>query len=274
MLAISSLLARPYPLLRRVEAAHAVMNQQAQRLASARRINGAADDAAGLGVAERLSAQARGLMVAQRGLQDGRSMVSTADGALGQVSQSLQRMRELAVQAGNGTLAPRDAQALQAEYRQLGEQVQQVLGGTRFNGRRVLADDAGPMSFPAGASPQDTLTITTHNLRADTDITAASGASVSSSAGARQAVEHIDRALGRVGQQRAVLGAGHSRLQAAAEQMDSQYQATATSHSRLVDTDFAQTASLLASSKTAHYAAIAMLAKSNAAPRALLSLLA
>ena len=111
-----------------------------QRLSSGLRVNSAKDDAAGLAIAERMHAQVRGMNVAMRNANDGISLAQTAEGALGKVSDSLQRMRELAVQARNSTNSDQDKESLDKEFGELAKEIQRVLGGTTFNGKNVLGD--------------------------------------------------------------------------------------------------------------------------------------
>ena len=118
-----------------------------QRLSSGLRVNSAKDDAAGLAIAERMNAQVRGMNVAVRNANDGVSLAQTAEGALGKVADSLQRMRELAVQARNATNSDDDKDSLDKEFGELAKEVQRVLGGTTFNGQAVLGADAGAQTL-------------------------------------------------------------------------------------------------------------------------------
>ena len=149
-----------------------------QRLSSGLRVNSAKDDAAGLAISERMNTQIRGLNVAVRNANDGISLAQTAEGALGKVGDSLQRMRELAVQARNGTNSGSDKDSLGKEYAQLGQiEISRVLGGTTFNGSSILGASAGPRMriFQVGANTtsNDVITVTTTNMASDPSITAA-----------------------------------------------------------------------------------------------------
>src|SRR5471030_2381094 len=145
-----------------------------QRLSSGLRINSAKDDAAGLSIAERMNSQVRGMNVAIRNSNDGISLAQTADGALAQVGDSLQRMRELAVQARNATNSSSDKDSLNKEFAQLQAEIGRVLGGTTFNGKHILGADATSLTFQIGAntSADDTITIATSDMTLDTTITA------------------------------------------------------------------------------------------------------
>src|SRR6201996_1381444 len=140
-----------------------------QRLSSGLRVNSAKDDAAGLAIAERMNAQVRGMNVAVRNANDGISLAQTAEGALSQVGDSLQRMRELAVQARNSTNTSSDKDSLNKEFSQLQSEITRVLGGTAFNGKHILGSDATTLNFQVGANTtsDDTITIATTNMVTD-----------------------------------------------------------------------------------------------------------
>src|SRR5581483_4350928 len=150
-----------------------------QRLSSGLRVNSAKDDAAGLAIAQRMDSQVRGMNVAIRNANDGISLAQTADGALSQVSDALQRMRELAVQARNATNSCSDKDSLNKEFSQLQEEITRVLGGTSFNGKAMLGADATKMDFQVGANTtaNDTVSITTTDMTKDSKITAVTGSS-------------------------------------------------------------------------------------------------
>src|SRR5471032_3547391 len=144
-----------------------------QRLSSGLRVNSAKDDAAGLAIAERMNAQVRGMNVAVRNANDGISMSQTAEGALSQVGNALQRMRELAVQARNSTNSSSDKDSLNKEFAQLQAEIGRVLGGTTFNGKHMLGADATTLNFQVGANTtaDDTVSIKTVNMVTDSTMT-------------------------------------------------------------------------------------------------------
>src|ERR1700712_3224584 len=150
-----------------------------QRLSSGLRINSAADDAAGLAIAQRMAAQVNGMNVAVRNANDGISLAQTADGALASVGDSLQRMRELAVQARNSTNSSSDRDSLNQEFQQLGAEIQRVLGGTTFNSKAILGSDATTLTFQVGANvtANDSIDISTVDMTIDSTITAVTGTS-------------------------------------------------------------------------------------------------
>uniref|UniRef100_UPI0003B545CA flagellin N-terminal helical domain-containing protein n=1 Tax=Ideonella sp. B508-1 TaxID=137716 RepID=UPI0003B545CA len=192
-----------------------------QRLSSGLRINSAKDDAAGLAIAERMNAQVRGMNVAIRNANDGISMAQTAEGALAQVGDSLQRMRELAVQARNSTNSSSDKDSLNKEFAQLQSEIQRVLGGTSFNGKHMLGADATAMTFQIGANTtsNDVLTVTTSDMTANTNITAVTGSSTvidntATDGAIATVINNLDTAIDTVNNQRAVFGATQSRFDA------------------------------------------------------------
>src|SRR6476469_4753040 len=137
-----------------------------QRLSSGLRVNSAKDDAAGLAIAERMNSQVRGMNVAIRNANDGISMSQTAEGALAQVGNSLQRMRELAVQARNATNSSSDKDSLNKEFMELQSEISRVLAGTTFNGKHILGADATSATFQIGANTttNDTITLGTGDM--------------------------------------------------------------------------------------------------------------
>ncbi len=151
-----------------------------QRLSSGLRVNSAKDDAAGLAIAERMNSQVRGMNVAVRNANDGISMSQTAEGALGKVTDSLQRMRELSVQAANATNSNADKDSLDKEFGELSKEIQRVLGGTSFNGQHILGAEAGTKTFQVGEGASETLTV---SFSASTGATSLLGVAAGSVAG-------------------------------------------------------------------------------------------
>src|SRR6476661_4862279 len=132
-----------------------------QRLSSGLRVNSAGDDAAGLAIADRMNAQIKGINVAIRNANDGISLAQTAEGALQTVTDALQRMRELTVQAQNGSNGTTDRADLDAEYQQLSAEITRIAAQTKFNGAAIVGAGAGAQTFQVGANNGDTLTVTT-----------------------------------------------------------------------------------------------------------------
>jgi flagellin len=250
-----------------------------QRLSSGLRVNSARDDAAGLAIANRMSAQERGMNVAIRNANDGISLAQTAEGALGKVGDMLQRMRELAVQSANATNTPADRDSLNEEFRQLAEEVDRTLQSTRFNGQPILADSAGALTFQIGANSgtNEQLTVTTTNMATSTTITAVTGtaAVISGATGgnAMGMIATLDTALNLVNSQRATYGAMQNRFEAVISNLQVAAENQSAARSRITDADFAKETAALTRAQILQQAGTAMLAQANAAPQSVLSLL-
>ena len=247
-----------------------------QRLSSGLRVNSAKDDAAGLAIAERMNAQVRGLTVGIRNAGDGISLAQTAEGALGSVTESLQRMRELAVQSSNATNSASDRVSLQAEYQQLSDEINRVIAGTQFNGSFILATNAGAQDFQVGPNntANDRISVTTTDMSADADITAVTAADISTDAASAQAaITLVDTALDTVNSERATLGAAQSRMETAVRSLDNTRENTAAARGRIVDADFAAETANLTRAQILQQAGVAMLSQANALPQTALALL-
>ena len=257
-----------------------------QRLSSGLRVNSAKDDAAGLAIAERMSAQVRGMSVAVRNANDGISLAQTAEGALGKVSDSLQRMRELSVQSANATNSASDKDSLDKEFGELAKEIQRVLGGTTFNGLRLLGSNAGAQTFQVGAntSSSDSISITTTDMTAEPTITTVAGTDnagtgralidASATAGTIQGViGSIDTALDTVIAQRATLGASQSRFDVVISNLQIAIENQTAARSRIIDTDFAAETARLSRANILQQAGNAMVAQANQLPQQVLQLL-
>ena len=257
-----------------------------QRLSSGLRVNSAKDDAAGLAIAERLTTQVRGMNVAVRNANDGISMAQTAEGGLGKVADSLQRMRELSVQSANATNSGSDRNSLDKEFGELAKEVQRVLGGTSFNGKQVLGAGGGTMTFQVGANTtsDDTISITTTNLTIDGTITAVAGTdntgagravidSTATAAVFKTVIDNIDAAINTVNSQRATMGATQSRFDSVISNLQVSVENQTAARSRIMDTDFAAETANLSRSQILQQAGNAMVAQANALPQQVLKLL-
>jgi len=251
-----------------------------QRLSSGLRINSAKDDAAGLAIAQRMSAQVKGMNVAIRNANDGISLAQTADGALSHVSDSLQRMRELAVQARNSTNSSSDKDSLNKEFAQLQSEISRVLGGTTFNGKAMLGADATQMDFQIGANTttNDTVSITTVNMVTDSKISAVTGTSAvidaSATAGAiATVIDNIDKAIDEVNDTRATFGASESRFDSIISNLQSGVENQSAAQSRIMDADFATETANMSRAQVLQQAGTAMIAQANQLPQQVLSLL-
>ena len=265
---------------RNLSASQSSLATSMQRLSSGLRVNSAKDDAAGLAIAERMNAQVRGMNVAIRNANDGISLAQTAEGALAKVGDSLQRMRELAVQARNATNSDSDKDSLNKEFAELQKEISRVLGGTSFNSKKMLGADATALTFQVGANTtaDDTITVTTENLTSNTDISAVTGTTASIAAAAtsgaiKTVIDNIDTALNTVNNQRATFGATQSRFEAVISNLQQSVESQAAARSRIMDADFAVETANLSRAQILQQAGNAMVAQANQLPQQVLSLL-
>ncbi|MDE2594578.1 MAG: flagellin FliC, partial [Burkholderiales bacterium] len=249
-----------------------------QRLSSGMRVNSAKDDAAGLAIAERMNAQARGMNVAIRNANDGISLAQTAEGALGKVGDALQRMRELAVQARNATNSASDKDSLNQEFKQLSAEISRVLAGTTFNGKTILGSSAGAQDFQIGANTtsNDVITVTTTNMTTDASITAVTADNIdstSTTATLATVINHIDGALDRINSERAVYGATQNRFDSVIANLQVSHENQTAARSRIMDADFAAETAALSRAQILQQAGNAMVAQANQLPQQVLKLL-
>jgi len=237
-----------------------------QRLSSGLRINSAKDDAAGLAIADRMNAQIRGTNVAIRNANDGISLAQTAEGALATVTDALQRMRELAVQAQNGTNGTSDRANLDTEYQALSSEITRIAAQTKFNGIAIVGASAGAQVFQVGANNGDTLTITT------TSVTTVAG-DLTTSGNASTAVAALDTALNTITTNRATYGAAISRFGFAISNLQITSENQTAARGRIMDADFAQETANLSRAQVLQQAGTAMIAQANALPNEVLALL-
>ena len=244
-----------------------------QRLSSGLRVNTSKDDAAGMAIASRMETQVRGMNVAARNANDAISLVQTAEGAIGKVSDMLQRMRELSVQAANATNNTGDRGNLDAEYQQLALEVTRTIANTRFNGKAILAGDAGTSSYQVGANSVDQVDVVTTQLNSAADITNVTGGAITTVGGASTAMANIDNALTLVNTQRAMYGAVQNRFEAMIQVLQVNSENTSAAKGRIMDADFAQETANLSRSQILQQAASAMVAQANSMPQQVLQLL-
>jgi len=271
---------------RNLSASQSSLSISMQRLSSGMRVNSAKDDAAGLAIAERMTSQVRGMNVAIRNANDGISMSQTAEGAMGKVADSLQRMRELSVQAANATNSDSDKDSLDKEFGELAKEIQRVTGGTAFNGINILGNGAGAFKFQVGANTtaDDTIDITTIDLTADATITAVAG---TDNTGAGRAaldntadvtaihgvIDNIDTALNTVNAERATLGASQSRFESVISNLQVSVENQSAAKSRIMDADFASETANMSRAQILQQAGNAMVAQANQLPQQVLRLL-
>jgi flagellin len=251
-----------------------------QRLSSGMRVNSAKDDAAGLAIAERMNAQVRGMNVAIRNANDGISLAQTAEGALSKVGDALQRMRELAIQARNATNSSSDKDSLNKEFMELQSEIGRVLGGTTFNGQRILGTDATTLTFQIGANTgaDDIINITTENLTTATDIAAITATTAVIDATATigdiaTVIDDIDAAIDNVNNTRATFGATQSRFDAIISNLQQSVENQAAARSRIMDADFAAETAAMSRAQILQQAGSAMVAQANQLPQQVMRLL-
>jgi len=244
------------------------MNQ----LSTGKRINGASDDAAGLAISSRMTAQIRGLNQGVRNANDAVSMMQTAEGATQEISNMLQRMRELSVQAANDTYSTSNRTAIATEVTQLSEEITRISTNTQWNGITLL--NAGTTySFQVGQGSTSTSIVTVAMSTLSASALTVSTLTLSSSTFAQDAISLIDNALTAVDTFRATLGAKINRMNSAADNLANVSMNAAASRSRIEDADYAQATTELARTQIIQQAATAMLAQANQQPQTVLSLL-
>lgn len=268
-----------------------------EQLSTGSRINSAADDAAGLAISTRMTSQINGLNVGIKNANDGISMLNTAEGALDEVTNMLQRMRELALQASNGTTDVKDRSYMNKEYQELVKEIARVATKTEWNGRTILDNTAdgsnsASVEFQIGVDTGTTLEVDFGDFRVDTSgatmaafstvvsagtsgeaktISAASTGSAQTTSSA--VLGHIDTALNAVNEKRAVLGAATNRLTHTVDNLTNVVVNAESTRSAISDTDYAEATSELARAQIIAQAGTAMLAQANQMPQTVLALL-
>jgi flagellin len=257
------------------------MSSAMEQLSTGTRINSAKDDAAGLAIGQSMTSQIRGLNQAVRNANDGINMMQTAEGAMAEQSNMLQRMRELAVQSTNGTYSSDQRVYLDTEFSKLITQISNVANQTTWNGQQVLTGDnalsiggtPGTFDFQVGQSAGEILSVSIGSM--DTGATGLDIAdlSVSTSASSSSALARIDTALEMVNTQRATIGAGINQLTYAADNMTNISSNVTQSRSTIMDTDYAQASTQLAKTQIIQQASTAMLAQANQQAQGVMALL-
>ena len=250
-----------------------VMDKAMERLSTGKRINYASDDSAGQAIATRLTAEIQGLAVASRNAADGQSMLNTAEGALQESHNILLRMRELAVQAGNGTMNSDDQAALDKEFQALDDEVNRIASKTTWAGTKLLdaSSSSGTFAFQAGVLASETIDVTIADMQS-----AALGIAsleVSDTTKANAAITALDTAIKKVSTERANLGAFSNRLDSTVANLGQIGVNLAASRGRIEDADFAQETGNLAKNQILQQAATAMLAQANASQGTVLTLI-
>ena len=255
-----------------------IVDQAMNRLSTGKKINASKDDAAGQAIAMRLQVEISGLAVASRNAADGQALIDTAEGALTEVHNVLIRMRELAVQAQNGTLQSADISALGVEFDALEAEITRIADSTTWAGRKILdgslhttgtgtAAVASPLSIQVGSS--ETIT---HQI-SDTDAAALNLAASAITVGAASTIGRVDAAIATLSEERAKLGAVSNRLDSTVANLDQIRVNLTASKGRIEDADFAQETANLAKGQILQQAATAMLAQANASKQNVLALI-
>jgi flagellin len=257
-----------------------MLNQAIQRLSSGLRINSAKDDAAGLYAVEIQTADIRGLNQATRNAADGISLGQTAEGALASVASNLQRIREIAVQAANGTVE--DRSGLQSEVNELTREISRIVQTTQFNGTALLSA-ASSISFQVGADgvANNQVAVSTTNMTSaagisavySADLTGGQTVVVSTQGAASAVLATVDAAINTVSSTRATFGAVQNRFEAVISNLQNYVENLTASRSRIQDADFAQETANLTKAQILQQSGVAVLAQANAVPQTALALL-
>jgi len=261
--------------LRAGNAANAATNalQQAmQRLSTGQRINSGKDDAAGIAIASSMTASIRGMNQGIRNANDGMAMAQTADGALNEIGNMLQRVRELAVQSASGTYSDDDRTNLQTEVTALTTQISSILDNTKFNKVALFdgsAGDSGDVTIQAGSEAADTVSISFAAI----DLSDATDIDISDASDASDALSTLDDALSTVNTARATFGAAASQLQSVVNNLSSNVENLSQARSGIQDADFSAETANLAKAQILSQASTAMLAQANQSQQGVLSLL-
>jgi flagellin len=254
------------------------MSNAMEQLSTGSRINAANDDAAGLAIGNNMTSQIRGLNQAVRNLNDGVNLLQTAEGALNETTNMLQRMRELAVQSASGTYSTTQRSYLAVEFNALGSQIDKVASETTWNGYTVLTGTtggttAGTFSFQSGQTSGQTIDVAIASMALSGMAMTAAAVGVSTAASASAAIASIDSAINTVNSQRATIGAAVNRMTYAADNITNISANVSASRSTIMDTDYATASTNLSKAQIIQQASTAMLAQANQQPQTVLALL-
>ncbi len=247
------------------------LTQTMEQMSTGKRINSAKDDAAGLAISNRQTAQIRGLDQAVRNANDAISMIQTAEGATNEITNMLHRMRELSVQAANATYVSSDKSALQLEFKELQAEVVRITDMTEWNGTKILNGDTTAAVYQIGANASQTITVTFGDLETLDGVSGALSATLTVTSA--NAISQVDLALTAVDTFRSGLGAKINRLTYAADNLNNISVNTSASRSRILDVDYAKASSELARTQIIQQAATAILAQANTSQQTVMKLL-
>lgn len=249
----------------------ALAGSSMEKLSTGLRITKAGDDAAGLAVSEKMRAQIRGMEQAERNVQDGISMVQTAEGALEEAGNIAQRMRELGVQAGNDTLSDEDRTKVKEELTQLQDEMKKISEETKFNGKQLL-NTAGTFTIQAGAN-SETRTVKTADLSSIAKSLSLTSANISNSTDAQSFVKKVDTALSSINDARSALGAMQNRLEYTANNLTTSTENLTAAESRIRDVDVAKEMVTLSKLNILNQASQAMVSQAKQQPESVSQLL-
>ena len=261
-----------------------------QRLGTGLRINSAADDAAGLQIATRLNAQSKGMAVALRNVNDASSLLQTSDGAFGEMTDIMQRMKDLATQSANGTNSDDDRNAMQAEYDQLGKELGNIMENTTFAGEKLFGKDGttgtfgSAVSVQIGATSAETLELNVSgktaalgtelgNLSSNYATSGAAGSEITTSGGANDKIDELASALAKVGELRGEFGANINRLNHTSNNLANMKDNTEMARGRIMDADFASESAMMSKNSMLMQSGISMLKQTGQMPSMVMSLL-
>jgi len=252
-----------------------------ERLSSGLRVNSAKDDAAGLAISDRMTSQIRGMTVATRNANDGISMAQTAEAGMGTLTETLQRMRDLAIQAANrAAVGSADREKINTEFKQLGSELKRIIQNTEFNGKKILNGSLVGANFQIGANTaaDNQISITVSDLAAVNSFSALFGdklsiGSMATSTYVRSTINAIDTTITKIDVFRATLGAIQNRFITTVANLQSSIENQSAARSRIIDADFAAETANLSRSQILQQAGTAMLAQANQVTQGVLQLL-
>ena len=251
----------------------AKLGKSLERLSSGLRINRAADDAAGLAISEAFRAEIRSLQQAQRNSNDAISLVQIAEGALEETGSILIRMRELAIQAANGTLGTSERSSLDSEFQDLISEINRIADVTQFNGITILASSGASITFQVGVNGTSADTITVSGVEATASAIGVANLSVSSQGAAQSALGALDSAIGVVASLRATFGTTQNRLESTIRSIAISVENISAAESRIRDVDVAEETANLTRNQVLQQAGVSVLSQANLSTSIALSLL-
>jgi len=256
---------------RNLGVSQSALNKSMQRLSSGLRINSAKDDAAGLAISDRMTAQIRGLNQASRNANDGISLAQTAEGALQESTNLLQRMRELAIQSANDTNSDTDRDSIQAEVTQIIAELDRIASDTQFNGKALLDGTMTGATFHVGANAGQTISFDID--AADATTLGVDGVDLTSAGDPDAAITAVDSALDDIDTIRGGLGAVQNRFESTIANLNNVSENLSAARSRILDADIAQETSEMTKNSILQQAGVSILAQANQTPQLALSLL-